>query len=193
MIQIIREGLNYAGAPLMVDQVKSFDAATEDAFIATGNAMLIGKSAFGSVAALAQQNTAVTAPNDTNENTLYTVAIPGGAMGPNGSIRVSATWTCTNNANAKTLKVKHGGNIVLSTPAASGAGTVQYVKTSNRNSPNHQVCSIVGSGVTATVSTYTLDTTQTQNVTITAQKAAASDSIILESVLVEIITAATHA
>ncbi len=193
MIQIISEGLNYAGAPLMVGQVKSFDAATEAAFIATGKAVSIGKSAFGNVTALAQQNTAVTAPNDTNENTLYTVAIPGGAMGPNGSIRVGTVWTCTNNANAKTLKVKHGGNIILNTLAASGAGAIQHVKTSNRNSPNSQVCSSVGSGTTSTVSTYALDTTQTQNVTITAQKATAGDSIILESVLVEIITAATPA
>lgn len=193
MIQIISEGLSYAGAPLMVDQVKSFDADTEAAFIATGKAMRIGKSAFGNVAAIAQQNTAVTAPDNTDENTLYTVAIPGGAMGPNDSMRVSAIWSCTNNANAKTLKIKHGDSVILSTPAAGGGGAAQHARASNRNSPNSQICGIIGSGLTGTVNTYALDTTKTQDVTITAQKATADDSIILESVLVEIIAAATPA
>ena len=145
---------------------------------------------FGAVMVIGQQNVATTAPNDTNENTLYTLNIPGGLMGPNDSLRVSAHWSCTNNANAKTLKVKHGSNTVLNTPAASGAGAIQNVKTTNRNSLSSQICGSIGSGTTGTIATYSLDTSQPQTLTITAQKSTAGDSIVLESAMVELIRGA---
>jgi hypothetical protein len=65
---------------------------------------------------------AVSGAADTNENILATITIPAGAMGLNGILRVYADYTVTNNANAKTLRVRLsgiGGTVLDSKNAAS--------------------------------------------------------------------------
>lgn len=58
---------------------------------------------------LSQSGAAVSAPADTNEDTLATVTVPAGAMGANGMIRCEGQVNVTNNANNKTFRVRFGG------------------------------------------------------------------------------------
>lgn len=55
---------------------------------------------------------------------LASCVIPGGAIGPNGEIRVSA-WliAAASNANAKTVKIKYGGQVIAGSGALASAIT----------------------------------------------------------------------
>src|SRR5574343_6983 len=55
-----------------------------------------------------QSAEAVTCPNDTNENTLFSMNIPGGLLGSSGSLRVQAHFSYTASTNTKRHRVKLG-------------------------------------------------------------------------------------
>lgn len=119
---------------------------------------------------------------DTNENTAYTCAIPAGSLGANGRIYYFYSGAQTNNANAKTIKVKYGGTTLVTRSAASAAVTGGIGMIANRNLTNSQHG---GDGVSA--ATSAIDSTAAQNFTITFQKATAGDTMTLESVLVQVL------
>ena len=137
------------------------------------------------VKVLAVQNTEVVSPSNTNENTVYSFSVPGGTIGNNGSLRICTQFLCTNNANVKTLRIKFGGVTVLSTPAANAAGAGQFLKIANRNSESSQISGIVVSGTTGTITTMAIDTSATQNIEVTVQKATAGDTLDLQSIIIE--------
>lgn len=197
MIKIISDGLNYGGAPLMSGQVKNFDAATEAAYVATGKAIYLGKSCFGGVNAIGQQHAAVSAPANTSENTLYSLNIPGGTLGPNDSLRVTSVWTMTNSANNKTVNTKLGGSNIGSVVNTAVATYKEQRQVSNRGVQNSQVAFVSAFGglgqSSVAVSALSIDTTKDQLLTVTGTKATAGETLTLESVLVEVINAATPA
>lgn len=137
------------------------------------------------VKVLAVQNTEVVSPNDTNENMVYSFTVPGGTMGINDSLRISTQFTCTNNANAKTLRVKFGGVTLMTNSAANSAGAGQFLKIANRNSVSAQIRGVISSGTTGTIGTAAIDTSTAQNIEVTVQKANAGDTIALQSVIIE--------
>ena len=69
---------------------------------------------------LAQSAVTVSAPSDTNEDTLATINVP--ALGPNARIQIYTMWSFTNNANNKTTRVRFNG----------GTGTI-YMSGTNAN------------------------------------------------------------
>lgn len=139
---------------------------------------------------------AVSHTGDTAETQLASLTLPGGAMGPNGILRVTTLWNYTNSANSKTLRVRLGG---LSGPAfqanvvtASNIGVMQRT-IQNRNSQASQVgfnaanatsYTTVGSGTS--VATGSVDTSADQNIVITVQLASAGETVTLEAWLVEL-------
>lgn len=134
---------------------------------------------------------AVTAPaNDTDENTLATVTIPANAMGPNGYIRIIHLWTLTNSANAKTKRIKLGGSNFLARAETTVASSEVMTIIRNRNSTSSQV-SFANNATSFSTSANTnqtgsIDTTSAQTLLITGQKATGTETMTLESYIVEV-------
>jgi hypothetical protein len=134
---------------------------------------------------------------DTSETVLASFTLPGGAMGPNGVIRVTGLWTYTNSANNKTLRVRLGGlsgtafqaNVVSTTNVAATQRTIQ-----NRNAQSSQVgfnvsaaASFTAAGSGSPPATGAVDTSVDQLVVLTGQLASASETVTLEACLVELV------
>jgi hypothetical protein len=138
----------------------------------------------------------VLCPADTTEDILATITIPAGAMGANGRIRITHEWSWTNDANAKTCKVRFGG--AAGTAYHSSSLTTQTpmkvtTEIANRNSASSQFGSslvLFGvTGITSLTTTSAVDTTAATTIVITGQKAASGDTLTLESYLVELMYA----
>ena len=148
---------------------------------------------FGAVLVLGQQHVAVSAPADTNENTLYSLTIPGGMMGPNDTLRISYLGTCTNSANTKNLRVRFGGTAFQSSSVTTVAGVSIITSIKNRNSVAAQAAAASAAGDcsgSVGLLTATVNTANAQTLTITGTKASAGETLTLESVLVELIRGA---
>lgn len=134
---------------------------------------------------LAASAVQVTAPTDTNENTVLTQAIPANSMGPNGGFRVKATWGCTNNANSKVLRAKFNGTEYDYADAASLPGIYTAVGVQNRNATNSQSNAFDATYQGHSPRTSSHDTTASQNLTLTVQKATGADAVQLNSYIIE--------
>lgn len=137
---------------------------------------------------------ALTAPADTSENTLATVAVPAGAMGPNGRLRITTKWSATNNGNVKTCRIRLSTTAYLQMDIASVGASNRYVEIANRNSQSAQVAQLLsntnGWGTMGAPTTGTVDTSVAVNLTFTVQKATAGDTVTLEDYMVELFYAA---
>jgi hypothetical protein len=120
------------------------------------------------------------------------ISVPANLLGPNGVLRYNVSWSYANNADAKTLGVSFGGaSLYSSAPTATSANTIQRVL-KNRGVANSQVSDgasgFVGTGTSAGLPTLAaVDTTQPQNFIVTGQLAVATDFIVMESYLLEVI------
>lgn len=142
---------------------------------------------------LAQSSVPIVAPADTTEDILVTVNIPANYMGNNSRLKVYTSWTCTNNGNVKTVRVRFGGisgtdyfDGVL-TSLAGGFGECEITETGANLSQQ-------GAGwlMNATPAiefrsqqTGTVDITAAQTLVITSQKATSGDTLTLVSYRVE--------
>lgn len=145
---------------------------------------------------IGQSNVAVSCGADTTEDTLATITVPANSMGANGRLRITTTWTTTNSANSKTLKVKFGGTSYGTMVITASAATMDMRTVGNRNATNSQVGSSSGtiggfgnSSATAPI-TSAIDTTASTTVAITGQKASSGELLTLESYSVELFYAA---
>ena len=144
---------------------------------------------------IGQQNTQVSAPADTAENTLFSMTVSGNTMGANDSLRISFLGSSTNNANTKTLKLYFGGEQIASTLITTTAGFKFQSQLANRNSQTAQVMAGAGGGLsvgpngTSSVANTVLsvDTKADQVLSITGTKAVAGDLLALDMVQIEII------
>lgn len=132
-------------------------------------------------------------PANTSENTLATITVPAGSMGPNGVLKIRTSWSVTNSANTKNLRVRFGGSpytLIAATTIATASVETQVI---NRGVENSQIAGFVSNGTspygtsTASQPTSTVDTTAAANITITAQLANSAESIILRSYTVELL------
>ena len=140
---------------------------------------------------VAQSAVAFPLTGSTSETTLATITIPGGSMGPNGRCIVTVLLSSTNNANAKTLKVKFGGTFFANYSLASTAASRVRVDLSNRNSLSSQiggVASVSGFGGSAgSAVPGSIDTSSDVTVLITGQLGVGTDTVTLESYSVEVV------
>lgn len=139
---------------------------------------------------LARSYAAVANTGNTSETVLATVAIPAGAMGANGSLLIFSSWSNTNNANGKTVRVRFGGaagTAYLSTSLASFASASDIRRIGNRNSASSQVSSyppanLGGTGAsTGALVTSTVDTAVAQDLVFSSQLSVGTDTQTLES------------
>lgn len=145
---------------------------------------------------VSQSAVAVSGTEDTNENTLATITIPGNALGLNGSIEVITNWTFTNSANAKTLRARFSGGsgtIYMSFGHTTSAGQAAMFVISNRNAANSQyggaiaVNSTGGWGSTSNAGiTSSVDTTAATTIVLTGQKALGTETLTLERYIAKI-------
>jgi hypothetical protein len=140
---------------------------------------------------LAASAVAASHTGDTLEAALATIAIPAGAMGPNGQLRVTTQWTYTNSANAKNLRVRFGGTSGTSflAQASTTTATAQFQnRIANRGAANSQVGNnntAYGTSSSAVV-TSAVDTSAAVNLVISGQLTNAGEMITLEGYLVEL-------
>jgi hypothetical protein len=140
---------------------------------------------------------AVSAGANTTENTLATITIPAGAMGPNGQLRIYTLWNYTNSANNKTFRVRLGGAAGTQALAITHTTSTQFadmriiqnagVENSqiffDRGSTPHPGSTSAGANTTAAI-----DTAAGTTLVITGQKATAGEVLTLVSYSVELIT-----
>ena len=140
---------------------------------------------------LAHSAVAVTHTGDTNHTVLATVVIPAGAMGANGCLRITATFSNNNNGNNKTQRVQlNSTTIVGGFNNTTNVFSHHVALLSNRNSQSSQVRafdtpSSFGNSANA-LATTAIDTSVAQNLTFTGQLANSGDTITLERYLVEV-------
>jgi len=131
---------------------------------------------------------------DTAETVLAGITLPGGAMGPNGLLRITSVFSFTNSANTKSMRYRLGGlagAALMSVSSTTSASMMTQRLVQNRNSQASQVSGPPGfansfgaSGNPA--ATSSVDTASDQTIAITGQLASSSDTITLESCLVEV-------
>lgn len=144
---------------------------------------------------LKQSGVPLTLTGTTTETTMETVVIPGGVVGPNGSVRITSYWSCTNNANNKTLRIRLGsiaGTSYMAPVISSNAVVHQVTIIRAANSQSSQkgynpgsfggLGANSGNGVTSSV-----DMTVNQNLLFTGTLAVGTDSLVLESYTIEIL------
>ncbi len=145
---------------------------------------------------LALSAVASSAPADTNENTLATIVVPAGIMGPNGCLRITTQWTFTGSVNSKTWRVRFGALAAQDNGTSSAGVTSLRAVTEIRNVNSAAVqksssfsFTIAGSLPATTPGSGTVDTSSAVNMTITGQKGSAGETLTLESYLVEVLRA----
>jgi hypothetical protein len=145
---------------------------------------------------LAAQAVAQSHTGDTTETPLAAFTLPGGAMGPNGLLRITSIFTLTNSANAKTLRYRLGGGGItgsqlMAVSQTTSASIMTQRLIHNRNDASEQVAGPAGfansfGGSANAAATASVDTSTDQTVAITGQLASSGDTITLESCLVEV-------
>lgn len=189
------------------DIVISLSTPQENQLINAGQADRLSEEEFWSLLSfsgnrvLGQSGVAqtVTAAS-TAEEVLAQVAIPAGALGINGSIRVKSMWTGTNNANVKTTRYRLGATALggsaffahTSGLTSQRTFTPPEVLIWNRGVANSQVAFSVTSGGAVVssgndVAPFTEDTSLPLIVSITGQKATGSDTLTLEAWTIELL------
>ena len=142
------------------------------------------------VIVLAQSAVAVTAPADTNENTLATYTLPGGTMGLNDSIEAWVVFTNNNSGGTKTFKIDFGGTDYLAGSATTTLAYHAIKQITNRNSLSSQVGAAsamgIGTGAGAVV-TSSVNTAADVVITITGTKSSGADTITLEAYSIRLI------
>lgn len=125
------------------------------------------------------------------ETTLATIVIPGGMVGLNGMIRVSAVFSCNASANNKTFRMRLGGVSYYVSDTGSSAAAVQAVWTNpairNRNSQSSQIGFPNYGSVTSAKNLGNVDTAVDQSLTITGMLTNVADNIVLEAYTIEVI------
>lgn len=133
----------------------------------------------------------------TTEIALISVNVPGGMMGPNGALRVQNLTSVANTAGTKALALKHNG-IQFSAPLAPSSVLSARSQSilQNRGSQSSQVSAPATSTIGAafinggsTVSCYygAVDTSIDRAVTLSGTLAVATDFLVCEAFLAEIL------
>lgn len=150
---------------------------------------------------LKKSGTAVTAPADTTEDTLATINVPAN-IGANAVIRFWLDFACTNNANAKTVRLRFSGGsgtVVITIGIGGTSDTLFRGEMVAANSTSSQVWS--GFGLQNNGGTFinagqfnitsAIDTTAATTIVATVQKASAGDTVTLKGYAFELISDGT--
>lgn len=145
----------------------------------------------------------VVTPTDTTEDILATIQIPAGILGLNGYLEAFAKFTCTNNANVKTVRMRLGtsiaGTAILTAAITSNTGAVASAIVTQKGVASSQDASAIvtldaATNVITANQALTLDLSASQaaaiNLYVTAQKATAGDVLTLKFLRIKVYAAA---
>jgi len=114
----------------------------------------------------------VNAAGDGTYQALATYVMPANTMGPNDCLDIDVSWTYTNSANSKTLRMVFGGNNYISSTVTTTAGVRTIQTICNRNSTSSQVSGLSSTvlggygSTTNPIVTSSVDTTGAVTITI---------------------------
>lgn len=132
---------------------------------------------------IAQSGTPLTCPADTNENTLVTVNFPAGVIGATGRIVVYTNWSITASTNVKNVRHRLDGQLMGFNNTAGASNVVMVAETTIQNITASTQIATAYNGMspsqTVAANSGTVNTALAKDLTITAQKATAGESIIL--------------
>lgn len=117
------------------------------------------------------------------DETLISLTVPGGSIGPNGGLTVYPMWSHPNNANNKTEKIWLDGTARYSQTNTTTLSEQRPWRLSNRGSQQSQVHStFIGLVNSASTLLFTaIDTSIDKTMLFTASLATATDYVVLES------------
>jgi hypothetical protein len=120
------------------------------------------------------------------------ITVPGGAMGPNGILRLLTLWSTLSNADAKTMIAALGGaqflNAGLTTSGAAQVLSMVYNRGNAAINLGQPSANNAGLGTFgANIVQLAVNTALAQTLAISGQLATATDFLILESFLAEVI------
>lgn len=172
------QGVLYRGGMLSV-----FDAATEAALIAVGDAVnfQVISQPVEELSASAVQALCVSTATD---EILATGTIPAGTLGPNSTIQIEPVWSFPTSANNKTTKVKFGATTIYTATRTTSVLEAPLIVMANRNSLASQVLPYPSgkyetAGASA-VATATLNFAADVTWQITGQRANSGEALALE-------------
>lgn len=136
---------------------------------------------------------AISSPSNTSENIISTVNIPAYLLGKTGRLKITALWSATNNANSKIIRIRMNdiaGTVASQVDMSSSNFSTVNVSINNRNATNLQYIDsyavnssgISGAGWRAAPS---YETNNMVPLLFTVQKSTGTDSVVLESLLIE--------
>lgn len=156
----------------------------------TGAHWLDAAAASGAWRVIAASGVSASHTGATSETTLASLTIPGGALGPNGALRITSQWSHTNSANNKTLRYRLGGVTLMAPSVTTSAASAHQRTVQNRGAENAQVThgggfpNTFGGTANATL-TATIDMSVSQTLTLSGQLANSGENVTLESYIVE--------
>lgn len=168
------------------DEIRTFNGSAWDDLAVT----------LGAWRVLAAGATPVSHSGDTFETALASITLPGGRMGPNGVLRITAVFSHTNSGNSKVLRYRLGGSGVsgsammgITTSSTTSVMTQRLIQ--NRNSEASQVAGPSGIASSFGASnnapaTAAIDTSVDQAIVLSCVLADSGETITLESWLVEV-------
>jgi hypothetical protein len=148
------------------------------------------RSNLGYLVQVIQQQPAFT--GSTNETTIATIQIPGGAMGANGFMRILIFWSGTGASN-KQMRLRGGPSDTELLSAGTSQATFMHLSNIlNQNSESSQITAPVGSpvvygGSSLSLSTTAIDTSVDWELDFTMQLTNSSDSSTLRRAVIETI------
>ncbi len=116
--------------------------------------------------------------------TLASVTVPGWSMGVGGGMEIDALFTLTNSASAKNIGMTYGGGVLMAVGAANFASACAQKLLCNRGSSQivSNAANMVGHGLSTSPNVFlTVDATQDQAFTFTAQPLTANNVVKLEA------------
>lgn len=150
--------------------------------------------------AVAVVRNSVNGAGDATAQTMATITIPGGAVGPNGLMNVIAEWSYTNSVNVKTIRGKiggTGGTTFMTTGPTTTLSVNQFKKIANVNSNSSQkfmVAGIIGIAASTAnaLATSAIDTSAAFTIVLEClwAGAVAAENITLESYFIDVVYSA---
>lgn len=138
----------------------------------------------------------VSVTGTTAETALYTVAIPDGIMGPNSAMRIEPTWSYTNSANNKLLRLRIGttisGAILYERTRTASVTESPLIVIANRGAQNLQAniyapLGSYGNNIVSAIGTNNFNfATPGLNLYLTGQLANTLETISMESLMVSV-------
>lgn len=131
---------------------------------------------------------------DTGEEFGPTIIIPANVIGPNGQLRNTNMYSVTNNINAKNIRTRYSGNggTIFQVINLQSSLSIYDIRTISNRGTNRQVGPFAGGlpeNVTSGIAIFgAVDTTLQSTLVFSQQRAVATDNVILEYFLTELIS-----